>query len=77
VSVTAPTGGAAPTGTLSFKSGSTVLSTGNLTAQPDGTSTATASASLPTGKYNVKAVYAGSSAYSVSSSATTVMLTVQ
>ena len=77
VSVTAPVGGAAPTGTVNFNSGSTTLAAGSLIANPDGTATVNVSTSrIAKGKYNVKAVYGGSPAYS-GSSLGTITLTVQ
>jgi hypothetical protein len=71
VTVTSPNGGV-PAGTVSFNVGNTTLGQGVLQGTgTDGTATATFStSSLSAGKYNVKAVYSGSSAYTGSSSST-------
>lgn len=60
------TGGEKPTGTVSFNAGSATLGTVALDAK--GRATFTTSA-LTAGKYNVEAVYSGSTAYSGSTSA--------
>ena len=65
VTVTSSNGGT-PTGTVSFKVGSTTLGTGTL----DVTGTATFSTStLSAGSYHVKAVYGASNAFKSSTSA--------
>ena len=58
VGVTSP-GGGTPTGTVSFKDGSTVLGTGTLSASGGVTTATLVTAKLPVGARSLTAVYAG------------------
>ncbi len=64
--VTGPAGAGTPTGTVTFKKGSTPIGTGTLNASGVATFSTT---SLPRGRYSITAVYGGSSAFEGSTSA--------